>query len=404
MRIFLGLVLATLILGGAYTLTYGLPPALAAMVGANPKVDTAAPTAAKTAANPGQRGGGGGRSNVTTVVTTPLTLQPYESTLNAVGTASALRSVDVVANAAGTVAQVNLAASRTVTAGEVLVRLDARSQTLNLEIAQANLDKATETVSRYAALRANGNSTVTDVTLSEAQIGQRLAAAAVGLAQIALDDRTIHAPISGQLSPQNIDIGDVLAANSVIASIDQSDALIIEFELAERAIALLARARTVLASTPTFTGLVFEADVISYDSRVDSVTRSVTVKARIENPDGLLWPGMTFAVRLIQQSDPLPALPATAITWSRAGSAVWIDDGGIAQPVPVTILFRQDDTVWIDADIAVGTPVVTEGAQKLQTGARITTPGATLRERPDGAPKPKGERTAQTPKPAAGTQ
>ncbi len=120
MRIFLGLVLATLILGGAYTLTYGLPPALAAMVGANPKVDMAAQTAAKTAANPRQRGGGGGRSNVTTVVTTPLTLQLYESILNAVGTASALRSVDVVANAAGTVAQVNLAANRTVSLPELL--------------------------------------------------------------------------------------------------------------------------------------------------------------------------------------------------------------------------------------------------------------------------------------------
>ena len=84
---------------------------------------------------------------------------------------------------------------------------------------------------------------------------------------------------------------------------------------------------------------------------------------------------MTFAVRLTQESDPLPSLPATAITWSRAGSAIWIDADGTAEQLPVTILFRQGDMVWIDAEIAQGTMVVTEGAQKLRPGAQISTPG-----------------------------
>jgi RND family efflux transporter MFP subunit len=117
---------------------------------------------------------------------------------------------------------------------------------------------------------------------------------------------------------------------------------------------------------------VFEGEIVSFDSRIDSLTRSVTVKARIANPDKALWPGMTFTVRLMQESAPLPALPSTAITWSRTGSSIWIDDGGVAKKVPVTILFRRNDTVWIDAKIAEGTMVVTEGAQKLREGARIS--------------------------------
>lgn len=379
MRNFVMLVAAATILAAAYTLTFGLPAPLAAMIRPDSDVDLAAATdvaGSPAGARPdgAQRAGRpGGGSRPTTVVTTSLELRPYETILNAIGTASALRSADVISNATGTVIETNLLANREVVAGEVLLRLDSRVETLNLEIAQAELDQARETMSRYELLIAGGNSTVTGVAQSEAQLEQRLAEAALGLAQVALDDRLIRAPISGRLSLSDVEVGDVLNANSVITSIDDSETLLIEFELPERAIGLLADADGILASTSTFTGRVFEGEIVSFDSRIDSVTRSVTVKARIQNPDRLLWPGMTFAVRLIQESDPLPALPSTAITWSRTGSSVWIDADGVAKQVPVTILFRRDDTVWIDAEIAEGTKVVTEGAQKLRAGARIST-------------------------------
>ncbi|WP_163847410.1 efflux RND transporter periplasmic adaptor subunit [Pseudooceanicola aestuarii] len=375
MRTFLMLIVSAAILAGAYVVTFGLPAQVAAIMGSDSAAPETGGAPAGAARGPGRPGGPRGRSGATTVVTTALERQPYDSVLTAIGTASALRSVEVVSDAAGTVIETNLAPNREVEAGEVLVRFDARTQVLNLEIAQAELDQARDTVSRYERLRNTGSATVTDVTLSEARVSQRLAEAAVGLAEVALEDKTIRAPIAGRLGLSDVDVGDALAANAVIATIDQADALLVEFELPERAIGLLARADEVLLSTSTFTGRVFTGTVVSFDSRIDSVTRSVTVKARIDNPEGMLWPGMTFSVRLVQQSDPLPALPATAITWSRSGSSVWIDADGVAQQAPVTILFRRDEMVWIDADIPDGAMIVTEGAQKLREGARLDRAG-----------------------------
>ena len=420
------LVTATAILAGAYAYTFGVPAQVQAMIANVTGVasDTASETATPVASGAPAAGPGGGAgrgpgrgSRATTVVTTALEMQPYETVLNAIGTASALRSVNVVTESAGTVVEANLLANREVEVGEVLVRFDARTEALNLEIAQAELDQARDTVTRYERLRQSGSSTITDVTLTEARVKQRLAEAAVGLAQIALDDRTIRAPIAGRLGLSDVDVGDALSANSTIASIDQADALLIEFELPERAIGMLAKAKEVLASTSTFTGRVFTANIVSFDSRIDSVTRSVTVKAQIDNEQGLLWPGMTFSVRLTQESDPMAALPSTAITWSRAGSSVWIDQEGTAVQVPVTIMFRQNETVWIEADIPEGTMVVTEGAQKLRTGAKISTgreerrgggrPGAGRPGDAEGQPAASGERP-QDPAvppaaPAAGT-
>lgn len=369
MRKFSTSVVAAVILAGAYTVTFGMPAPLSAVIGTG--VGTEATSVPTDAVSEPSRGPAN-RSRSTSVVTTALELQPYESILNAIGTASALRSVDVISDTTGTVIEANLTANSEIEAGAVMLRFDARAEALNLEIAQAELEQANDTVTRYERLQANGNSTVADVTLSEARVSQRLAGAAVGLAEVALEDRTIRAPISGRLGLSTVEVGDTLNASDVIASIDQADTLEVEFELPERAIGLLAEATEILASTSAFTGKVITGTIVSFDSRIDDETRSVTVKAQIDNADNLLWPGMTFAVRLVQESDPLPMLPSTAITWSRSGSSVWIDANGIGERVPVTILFRQNDSVWIDADIAEGTMVVTEGAQKLRDGAQIS--------------------------------
>ncbi len=379
MRKFVTLVTAALILTGSYFIAFGVPSS----IGVISAVDTAGGGQANKTAAGQQRArpaGGSNGASATTVVLTPLEMQPYVDILRAIGSANALRSADVVANASGEVSEINLAANRQVSAGDVLVQLDARTEVFNLEIAQTELDQTRDITQRYERLQATGNSTVTDVTLTEARVAQRLAEAKVGLAQVALDDRTIRAPISGKLGLSDVEIGDVLSADSTVVTIDDSEALLIEFELPERSIGLLAKDQTVLANTPTFTGRVFEGQIVSFDSRIDSVTRSVTVKARIENPDALLWPGMTFAVRIINQSDPLAMVPSTAITWSRNGSSIWIESGGVAEQIPVTILFRRDEQVWINADIATGTLVVTEGAQKLRAGSRITTPGSAAQD------------------------
>jgi RND family efflux transporter MFP subunit len=306
------------------------------------------------------------------VVTEALELQPYVTILTAMGTASALQSADVAASVSGEVTQVNLTANSLVSAGDILLQQDDRTQVLNLEIAQAQLDQATETVARYERLRANGNSTVTDVTLSDARINQRLAEANVGLAKIALADRTVRAPISGKLGLSEVAVGDILSANSDIVTIDNDASLLITFELPERAIGILGDVSTVYASTPSFTGRVFDAEILSYDSRLDSVTRSVTVKAQIDNSTGELWPGMTFSVRMEHESAPTPAVSSTAVTWARDGASIWIEADGKAQQVPITISTRRDETIWIDADLAEGALVVTEGAHKLRAGAQIT--------------------------------
>lgn len=359
------LLIAGALILGAYVYSFGLPASL---------------SGSSQAEGPGSEGpvraGGGPRrgGGATSVVTAELGLQPHSDILRAIGSTVAQRSVDVVTSVSGMVAETFIEANSEVVVGDILVQLDDRTERLNLEIAQAEMDQAKQSVARFDRL--SGSAAVTEVDVADAQVAAHLAEANLGLAKVALEDRTIRAPISGRLGLSDVEVGDRLSSDQIIVTIDDVETLLIQFELPERSIGLLAIGRPILANTPVFRGRTFEGKVSAFDSRLDAVTRSVTVRAQIDNPDRKLWSGMTFSVRMIDETDPLPTVPATAITWNRQGSGVWVNQDNVVSRVPVTILYRDGDEVWIETDLPEGTSIVTEGAQKLREGAAISSGGA----------------------------
>ncbi|MCG3268207.1 efflux RND transporter periplasmic adaptor subunit [Yoonia sp. I 8.24] len=354
------------VLAGAYVIAFGVPHQVSQLWGSVPTEESGAPSR-------GVDAGPRGQSRTTTVVLAPLEERSYSLSLRAVGSAVSSRRADVIATETGEVAEAALQANTLVEQGDVILRLDDRTERLSLEIAQANRDQAQATVSRYEGLHNNGSSVVTDVALAEAEVALRLAEANVGLAEVALENRTITAPISGRIGLSDIHVGDQLSSGDLIVTIDDSTTLLAEFEVPERSIGLLAEGKPVFVVTPTYTGRVFEGAITAFDSRLDSVTRSATVQAEIDNAEGLLLSGMTFAVRMTEETTPLPIVPSTAITWDRAGAGIWVAVEGTTSRVPVTIRYRDGDQVWIETEARVGSQIVTEGASKLREGAQVST-------------------------------
>lgn len=354
--------LAVGILLGSYTMTFGVPsPVVSLLPGAN-----AAQNSQSEKKPPSGRGG-----RTSTVVLAPLELTPYTATIQSIGTGKSLHSVEVVSEVTGQVTEVFIEANASVEAGDPLIQLDNRTQILNVQMAEAQWNQAGTLVNRYKKIRESGAASISDAELDEAILEVTQARIAINLAKEALNERTIRAPISGRLGLTDISIGDSIDESDVLVSIDDSTNIIIEFEVPERAISLLSVGRKVLASTPSYAGRVFEAELTAFDSRLNNQTRSVSVQAQVDNVDSLLWSGMTFAVRLLNDSEPMATIPSTALSWARHGAGIWTVENGIASRQPVTVRFRQGGTVWVDTDVTVGTTIVTEGAVKLREGSTV---------------------------------
>jgi membrane fusion protein (multidrug efflux system) len=115
------------------------------------------------------------------------------------------------------------------------------------------------------------------------------------------------------------------------------------------------------------------------DSRIDPDSRTFRVRARIENADDTLRPGMSFRVTLDLSGARWPAVPEIAIQWGGDGAFLWTVVDGKAKRVPVTILQRQEARVLIDAEIEAGDPVVVEGLHVMREGRPVS---VTIREQP----------------------
>lgn len=358
--------LGLIILASAYIYSYGVPPILDFSIGASPEV---AVNNGKSQPTNGRRRGGGGQ----TVVTLGEVEQAsYSDVLRAIGTSEAVNNVEVISDVSGQVEQIFLKANSAVKAGDILVKLDDRTEAINLEIANGTRQQAQNQVDRYARL-GSSNSVVSEVTVQEAKTTLLQSQLQFDLAQNALDERTIRAPIDGVLGLSKIKMGSNLSVGTSIATIEDIDDLLVEFELPERALALLAKQEEVLLSTPVIVGKVFKGKIFAYNNRIDSVTRTITVQARINNDERLLLPGMSFGVRMINESELGAVVPTNAITWTRNGSQIWVVKDNIANSVPTSIVMRQQDRVWIDAKLEAGTSVVIEGTQKLRNGIKIST-------------------------------
>lgn len=365
LRHLLTAIFAVAVLGVSYVWTFGVPAPVAQFA------PFLAPDTQSAEAESANRPTGRGSGRTTSVVLQSLGYRPYTATIQAIGSARSWRRTEVLAETSGRVTEVLMTANKKVEAGDVLVKLDDRTQKLDLDVAKAQAAQEEANMDRFTRLRADGSLTVSDVTITEAELALTLAQAEVEQAEVALERRTIRAPFKGSLGLQSIEVGDLIEISDPIVSVDDTDTLLVEFELPERSISMLELGRTVLASTPSYAGRVFEAEIVAFDSRINSATRTVSVEARIDNSDGVLWSGMTFAVRLLSNTDAMPAVPATALNWARHGAGVWAIKDGKAERHPVTIRFRQGGDVWIETDLPEGATVVVEGAAKLREGAAV---------------------------------
>ena len=118
------------------------------------------------------------------------------------------------------------------------------------------------------------------------------------------------------------------------------------------------------------------------DNRVDQASRTLRVRARIDNPDDTLRAGMSFSVSVRFPGDTYPTVNPLAIQWSADGSFVWRVQDEKSQRVPVKIIQRNSDKVLVDAKLAKGDALVIEGVQRLRDGGAVRIAGEPLQQKP----------------------
>src|SRR5690606_28800997 len=126
------------------------------------------------------------------------------------------------------------------------------------------------------------------------------------------------------------------------------DPIEVEFALPEQALGRLSPGLSVSVKPAAYPGRSFVGQVSAIDSVVNPATRQVTVVARLDNPQGLLKPGMFVNVELVLEvRQHAVVVPETALVAEAGQSVVLVVRDGKAERVPVQLGLRRGGLVEV---------------------------------------------------------
>ena len=304
------------------------------------------------------------------VLGAPVTEARINDAVSAIGDGRAARSVSVTPYVAGRVVAIEVAAGDYVRAGAPLVRLDAESEEIELDRARLTLADAEATLARGQTLIRS--QAVSELQLRTAQLARDQAELALRDAELALERRAIRAPIDGWVGILGVDIGDQVTSATEVVTLDDRSHILVDFRVPERFVGQVKPGAPVSARPLALPGL--DADRRGGDGRQphqpptparSGCARASTTPTTCCAP---AWPSRSPCAFRATSS-------RRSIRWrssgTRSGAYVWVDDGGAAKQVPVRIVQRNNDAVLVDAALAPGTVVVTQGVQMLRPGAPV---------------------------------
>ena len=309
--------------------------------------------------------------------------------IEALGTARANEAIDVTAKVTSLVRAINFEEGQSVEAGQVLVELEAREARAQLALAKATLAESRSQYARRQRLAATQAVSASELDALEAK--QQVDTANVAAAEARLDDLVIRAPFPGRLGLRRVSVGSLVTPGTIITTLDDTRTMKLDFSVPESFLATLHPGLAIEARSVAWPAEPFRGEVATIDTRVDRVTRAITVRAVIGNEKMMLRPGMFMTVRLTQAPRQTVVVPEESIVPERGEQYVWVVSDARAERRKVEIGVRRPGRVEIVAGLTAGERVVTQGTQRL-------TPGSAVEERtatPDASKEAEAARAAR---------
>lgn len=313
------------------------------------------------------------------------------------GSLRAVNQVSVKAKVPGEVREVLVREGEAVKAGQVLVRMDASEYQARVDqakgslmAARGQLDMATKTRNNNKALLDKGfiSRNAFDNADSQFEIARanvESAQGALDVAQKALADTVIRAPISGLVSSRAVQPGEKVSADNRL--LDVVDLAQMEMEAAVPAadimsVALGQEVQVKIEGIP--------APLMGKVARINPATqagsRSIMVYVQIDNPQNVLRAGMFGEAQLtVAKKAGVLTVPQSAIQNDAGNTYVYaIENGKLAQK-PVALGIRGDDGEGAAVEVLKG---IDNGAQIVRTNLGSLRSGTTVKFTQTGSQPP----------------
>jgi RND family efflux transporter MFP subunit len=288
------------------------------------------------------------------------------------GSLSPLVQVTVKARGAGEVREISVLEGQDVVAGTVIARIDARSQQAQYDREMATVEKARADLALSRLTRDKNRTLLEQRYISQntlessesAYAGSvanlKLAEAQARVAQVALSDSVVRAPIDGTVAKRNVQPGEKVSPDAPIVTLVDLRKLLLEAAVPAADIPEVEVAQKVRFKVSGFGNRPFEGTVERINPITAENSRAIMVYIAVSNADRALKGGMFAQGQLsLGSGEPVLAVPRAAVRAETGVQVLYtLEDGKIVRHA-VTTGMVSEDTGYIE---------ITSG---LQAGQRV---------------------------------
>ena len=328
----------------------------------------------------------------------PVLLAEFIESVEAVGTARANEQVVITSKYSDLVDEIYFDDGQRVKKGAKLVKLNNQEELAKVNELKANLSESQAHLKRLSELLASRATSKSIVDQQEAKT--KAIEAQLVSARAKLNDLTIRAPFSGVLGFREVSKGAYIDAGDVITSLDDLSIIKVDFHLPERLLTHIHAGQQVSAVNSAYQDKEFIGKITAIDSRIDSSTRTIKVRATISNKALKLHPGMLLNISVLLQVENILQLPESSIIPIEDNHYVFVENEGKAVRKSIKIGRRHPGVVEVLSGLVEGEQVVVEGALKLRDGSAVSIIGQVAEieaDTKDKASKSVNEKTNKTP-------
>jgi membrane fusion protein (multidrug efflux system) len=309
------------------------------------------------------------------VVVADAVLKTFPLAVEALGNASANEAIEIRPEITARLTSIHFEEGQMVEADAVLARLEDVEPLAELAAARATL---VDSESQYRRSRElYKTQAVAESQLQQLEAQREADRAAVAAAEARVADTVIKAPFAGRLGLRRVSVGSLVSPATVITTLDDISAIKLDFDIPELFLSRIEQGLAVRARSAAWPEIEFIGTVSSIDSRVDPVSRTVTIRSLIPNEQRRLRAGMFLTVTLLKENVQALMVPEQSLVPERSVQSVLVvGEDNIVEQRPVQTGRRRPGEVEILEGLAEGERVIVEGTQKARDGQVVTIVGA----------------------------
>lgn len=311
----------------------------------------------------------GGRPAAMSVNGIVTTLQPLDNIVNSSGTILASESVDLAAEASGTIQSISFKEGAHVKKNDLLLKINDEDLRAQLKKTELQIQLATDQADRQKRLFETDNSSKEQYDVAVNTLATLKADRENLVASIR--KREIRAPFDGIIGLRYVSEGSYISPTTRIASIQKINPLKVDFAIPEK-YAGKVRVGDLVKFHSDETSQEFTGKVYAVEPEIEPSTRTVQLRALCDNKGETIFPGGYVHVELrLKQPGGALMIPTQAIIPVLKGQTVLVRKNGVVVSVPVKTGVRTPSVIQITDGLSAGDTVLTTGILQLRPGMPV---------------------------------